>query len=178
MNRPQAIIIIGNIASGKTTLAEAIARELPDFAIVCLDDIRADLMDNYPDMNSVVRERNAEAIALKSIDQNRQVIFESTGTSQFYHRAMNRIREKFQTFTIKLHADPKICIKRFEERKKNGKHQIPPGWHKVNTQIDSQIFQINDLLKDRNADFMLTSVVLEPMMISTAAIKAYSKFIS
>jgi predicted kinase len=178
MNRPQAIIIIGNIASGKTTLARRIQSHLPDFQYICLDDIRLEQVEANPDINSVVMERESQKKAFEKIDQNRFIVYESTGASQFYHKALNRIKDQYQCFTIKILSNPKQCIKRFHQRKEDGKIQIKPGWFKVNASIDSQIFRIHDLLVERDSDFSITTDKLNPEEISAAALMAYANFIS
>jgi shikimate kinase len=164
MDRPQAIIIIGNIASGKTTLARLISAELPDYQYICLDDIRVNMMELAPDMNSIVRERISEDIVLKKINESRYIIYESTGASQFYNRAMLRIREKFEVFTVKLEANMDTCYGRFEDRKKNGQFQVPPGLGS-RMDIKSQIHRLQGIIRDMPCDFFASSEYRSPLYI-------------
>lgn len=170
MNKPQAIVIIGNIASGKTTLAKKLVEQLPDFTYVCLDDIRVGIADTNPDINPVSRDRQAEAQAMKMMDQHRYVIFESTGANLFYHRAILRMRDKFQVFTVKLMADTETLYERYLGRPQ---FQLQPA-HAKATPMRDLIERQQNVIKGIYADYTLSTIETHPRNILLSVMTAYA----
>lgn len=175
MNKPQAIVIIGNIASGKTTLAKKLIEQLPDFAYICLDQLRISVTESLPslDINPVTRDRTAERIAMGMIDQKRYIIFESTGASQFYHRAIFRMRDKFQVFTVKLMADTDTLYARYLERRERGQFQLQPA-HTGSLPMRDLIERQQNVIKGIYADYTLSTIETHPRNILLSVMTAYA----
>lgn len=90
----KAIIIFGNIASGKTTLGKLIAEKHPEFQRVCMDEIRLQIA---PKGEAFTHKMEAEAqqIALDLIALHSNIIFETTGASDFSKKAVQAIESGF-----------------------------------------------------------------------------------
>jgi len=127
----QAIIITGNVASGKSTVAHKLIGLLPDYQYVCLDDSRMQLYlrDATKSLDDIHNEAVRDVIEKISILS--KIIFESCGTSQFYGIIENILQSRqMPMHYFHLTAPVEECIKRKTVRQMH-KKQIPPPYSKL-----------------------------------------------
>lgn len=110
----QAIVIIGNIASGKSTLAQELLLLLPHYSFVSTDDIRRSSGDER------LPECEVLDLTIKVISKCESVIFECTGVGKNYQIIKSFLKSKFKVRVILVECPPDVCLKRFYERKQNG----------------------------------------------------------
>lgn len=123
----QCIFLIGNIASGKTTLAEALSTKIPSFKIVCIDQCRREIgaQNNSVNDSPYQIEKKAKALFLKKVLKYEKVILPMVGGTRFFEFAFIELGLlHFSKLLIKIKCPPSICYKRFEERQQ--KNYLPP----------------------------------------------------
>lgn len=116
-NRMQ-IFIIGNIASGKSTIAKQLSKiyKIKHFSI---DNIRkkvnlaSDIYGEYLSWDTLK----------KIVQTNDSIIIESTGTSKHYESLLSL--SKFSKIIIKVDTSVAQCHKNFLKRSKNSTRSIP-----------------------------------------------------
>lgn len=148
------IIIIGNIASGKSTLAKLLSQSL-SMNIVCVDDKRNQLFQQGL-TSSIKREREAEKLVLEALS-NIDCIYESTGVTQLFKRAYNIISKQKECFVVvKLKCSQEQCFLRYNKRKYDGYFQAPFPFKKGRN-IKESIRYIHWELKNIDFDIELES---------------------
>ncbi len=137
----KAIIIYGNIASGKSTICRQLAQALPDHRHVCLDDHRVKLWEQHPEMGAGHRDLQAQKSCLE--DLHGPVIFETTGVTRFFRKAKEKL-EKSGKNSIYIHLDcpSHICIRRYQARLASGHIQAPFAWG--NYTIEQSIYYFHE----------------------------------
>lgn len=151
-----AIIIIGNIASGKSTLATLIKKNTPWIEIICIDEIRKQIIEEDPNIDGITRERRAERMALEAIHTGDHIIYESTGTSLFYKRALIALKKRYTTYIIKINLPQSICYERHIERLQSNYYTVSPGF-KTKLDIRSMMGEIEFELKTAKQNLTLDS---------------------
>ena len=102
-------ILIGNLGTGKTTLGKAIAEKL-DIPIFSIDEYRI----KYNPKGNFQQEFRSWFNLRNDIQKHDQVIFDSTGTSQWYDVILDKL--KGENVIIKLFCTPDLMKKRISER--------------------------------------------------------------
>lgn len=106
------ILIFGNIASGKTTLALELNRCLPQFQYLAIDNFRRDYGDG-----SMEKDKQAREMFFHSIEENKNQIIEAMGLGDvgaFLAETLGPLPEP--KFIILLKTPLDVCMKRMEQR--------------------------------------------------------------
>jgi len=149
------IVVFGNLASGKSSFCKELLTILPKYKYVCLDEIRVNLFDKFPNKNIFDREALAKEECKNSILNSQFVIYESTGTSQFFNQLKPRIKAHFKSIFIFINCPDYECRFRFERRKQNGYFSIQPAVKKsisISECCTSNQYVYRDMKKDLELD--------------------------
>jgi predicted kinase len=125
----EIIIIVGNMGSGKSTFANALAEQMPGFAYVCLDDNRK---RNFEDLleeryNQFAFESKVAELTTKEIDKHSRVIYETTGATRFFKDVFYDLTvAKHKIYIVKIQCRPSTCLARHKSREKSGHFHIVP----------------------------------------------------
>ena len=111
MNK-RVIIIAGNIASGKTALANEMQKRLKNFTLLSMDAERWAACGE-----GLVREHQAEYALIDKLLQHNRVIYETTAFGKPF-KVMEKLltKEKATLVCIKLDCHPDECLRRYQER--------------------------------------------------------------
>tara|TARA_Y100001970_G_C14192907_1_gene836399 strand:+ start:818 stop:1390 length:573 start_codon:yes stop_codon:yes gene_type:complete len=130
---PKIIIVNGLPASGKTTLANKISKELKIPAIH-KDQIKEDLFDslNLKPSRKLSQELGLKAFKVmferldQSLSQNQSLILEANFKPEFDNQKFKSILSKYPhlLFQINCIADPKILFERFKSRSLENRHPM------------------------------------------------------
>ena len=125
--KKQCLIIVGNIAAGKTAVCRAWLSKSLHYSFVCLDDYRDIAHVFTPPVSAWGNEQMAQKLALNPIsDEEPFLLFETTGTGRFFDRALRQLIVKgYQIRMVHLQCDPDECLKRFHRRSYKG-YILPP----------------------------------------------------
>lgn len=104
------IILIGNICTGKTTLAEQLHAHF-DFPIFSIDDYRRKYNQNADFNGEFAAWTNLRA----DISKAENSIFESSGVSMWYEEILKNLSG--EKIVVKLKADTETILLRYENRK-------------------------------------------------------------
>ncbi|MFY0628693.1 MAG: AAA family ATPase [Reichenbachiella sp.] len=116
MNR-KAIIVIGNMCSGKSTLCKKLLKKREEYQYISLDQVRNQLAMSSDLDSNFMFERACEKECERQIKNSTLLIFESIGTSQFYKRIFRWLKSnKYEIEIIKINVAVRVCIARFENR--------------------------------------------------------------
>ena len=122
MAKKQCLVVVGNIASGKTAVCMLWVYEFKEFCMLSLDNWRFSMTGKM----GYDREQAAQNAALQMIGEDDHIIFETTGTGRFFDRAMRLLIERGYDITmIQLQCDPFACLQRFYNRSTEG-YILPP----------------------------------------------------
>jgi len=135
--------IIGNIASGKSHLAEII-RQKTGYKIYDIDDYRR----RYNKKATSLGERVAWRLFMDDVAEAKDGIITTSGTSQYYELMVARISTS--VLTIKMVTDPSVCCKNHEARKKTG--YTPPPMPFDSKDLKGTIYRLHDILLLANYD--------------------------
>lgn len=128
--KKQAIVVIGNIASGKSTVAQWLV-ERTGYELICIDRVRVDL---YQDgWHGLALEREAERVCMAMV-QSGNYVYESTGTTLFYKRMLRESFAPYEVTGLHVKTAPAICENRFEERKQEH-FQVAPPYGKMSVKM-------------------------------------------
>lgn len=111
------ICIIGNVASGKSTLAGALVKKLPGYALASLDDYRR----KYK-AHTLEREERAQASLIQKIRTTPNLVLECSGTGKWYSHYLVENPNHIQ---IQLHLPVPRCRERHLLRISEG-YKLPP----------------------------------------------------
>jgi len=106
-----ALVLIGNIASGKSSIAQILAKEwnIPHFS---LDDYR----EKQPHSNRIYAENQAKVPFREDLLQAPQLIYEST-YSVFDQANFRELKaRRYALFLVKIHCGLATCRQRFQQR--------------------------------------------------------------
>lgn len=158
----KALVIIGNMCSGKSTLCSNIIKRSATYGYLCVDDIRKDVYVRYNSKDGPEKERICADLLLKRIDGKSNLLYESIGQSKLYKSAIKKLKKLgFKIRIVKLNCSSKACIMRFIERKNMGHLQLRPAYNKLMS--SDEFIKLNESgLKLVCADIVLDSEHLNP----------------
>lgn len=113
------IIVIGNIASGKTTISKMLSKKMKVDHIE-LDEFRR----KHNKKMTQEGEDRAREMFFRAINKKGMQIIELTGSGKVYQELKNELHQK-EKFIIKLECDEKILLKRVKDRLKT-RYVFPP----------------------------------------------------
>jgi len=154
----QSIFLLGNIASGKTSLANSLESKVSSFKVVCINECRRQSSKEYPNNEGTPHqiERYARTLFLQKIKEHQQVILPMTGGTRFFEFALLELKKiGFNNLLIKIDCPPIICYKRFLERQRKG--YLPPPLPYQTKDIKQLIYRYDDKLKTIHAHHVLSS---------------------
>jgi len=154
------IYITGNIASGKSFLGRKLAARY-GYLYFSIDDLRKKI--------NIASDQAGEDISwnvLKKIAQsNDRIIIESTGVSKHYESLI--AISNYQKFVIRVMADYKTCLYRFENRTEivplPYKFDFKKSWERNEMLLKNVNFHLKCGSGDDNCLFFLDRV-LKPVM--------------
>jgi shikimate kinase len=165
MDKPKvAIIIYGNIASGKSTVALLLSKFLPQFKCICPDDIRLETSLN----GSIMSENDVYSAVVKEISQHTELILESTGAGTFFKHYLRLLSATdFKVIRVYLKCSGTVCFKRYQNRINTSATLVPMA-HPANIRtsietIESKISGLNYDLQF-NTDSVDTLEVVNKIM--------------
>jgi len=130
---PKIIIVNGLPASGKTTLASKISKEL-EIPAIYKDQIKEDLFDslNLEPSRDLSKKLGLKAFKVmfenldKKLSQNQSLILEANFKPEFDNQNFQNILCKYphHLFQINCIADPKILFERFKSRSLKKRHPV------------------------------------------------------
>jgi shikimate kinase len=123
----EMIIVIGNMASGKSTTSQLLAEKLSDYRYVCQDDFRNSKADRYLEIDNRIFEDEIAEETINALNSHRKIIYESTGGTRFFKDQFYRfLQEDRKLFIVRIKCRPSTCLSRFEHRKSGGKNHLIP----------------------------------------------------
>jgi shikimate kinase len=140
------IMIIGNMASGKTTLGLALQDSLPGYKFINIDDYRR----KYNIFFTPEGEDNAQRHFIEDLRKIKNVIAECTGTGKWYPYYFCHD----QHLTIMHKSNVSTCKKRHAERTKKG-YQLPPIPRTWNMEFNSSLDWMHGHLKGIRNDIVI-----------------------
>lgn len=105
------ILVIGNLASGKSTLCQKIASE-HNIKHLSLDECRKNAALKYAHPNQVESAAQKE---LRLLLNQESFVLESTATGHFWSEILNQYQKSFDAI-IRMEADFSTCKRRFGNR--------------------------------------------------------------
>ncbi|PXX96912.1 hypothetical protein DF185_19930 [Marinifilum breve] len=124
------ILVIGNVAAGKSTLSKVLAERL-NCVVVCLDDSRVEVVEQGLGNGRGHADRLAQELCLRKLTAEDLVIFESTGVTRFYSKAIKElVRQDYKITKVMLMCDQETCWDRYKKRKASGHFQAPFAYAK------------------------------------------------
>jgi adenylate kinase family enzyme len=132
-----SLLIYGNIASGKSTIARSLADQLNGYRYVCLDDTRKELWIEQPDLGAGQRDLIAQDRCLEKL--HGRVVFENTAVTRFFKRAKEKLRDQELVY-IYLYCPVATCLRRYNARLAGGKIQAPFAWGKYSIEQSMYYF--------------------------------------
>ncbi len=152
INQP-TIVLTGNIASGKSTLAKGLLAKLPGWQYACVDRLRVEMAKEGN--TGLQAEHRAATVMQDLITANAPVLYESSGATQLYRRlnAMVRGYRKGPVVRIRTTCDHATAMQRFHARKTAGHRQMAPAFPGA-LPIAECWYRFEDLLREP-ADLVL-----------------------
>lgn len=129
--------IIGNIASGKSTLADII-RQKTGHPIYDIDDYRR----RYNKKGTELGERLSWQLFIDDVAVLKDGIVTTSGTSKYYPLMVTRMTAP--CLTIFVNTDPAKCWKQHEARIKKG-YELPPMPFESKS-MKNTIYRLHDIL--------------------------------
>jgi predicted ABC-type ATPase len=114
----KAIIITGNVASGKTTLAKEWVKGNPEYEHLCMDDIRMRIAERngFPAF-SYQMENEAKEVIADLLQLHQHVVFETTGFGKFNEKMITLIENTFENvYRFHINVDLKEVQIRLMDR--------------------------------------------------------------
>lgn len=156
-----ALVIFGNVASGKSTFCKTILTMLPGYNYVCIDDIRKKWYHKHPEMEGFAREKKCEDECIDQILASRLLVWETSAASLLYKRMKLRVKVSFKTFYVYINCPRHECLHRFDRRKKAGHKLYLPNFRKK-LSISELINHFHWIQVDLRRDLELDSDTLTP----------------
>lgn len=123
------IILTGNIASGKSTLARGIHAAWPALNYACVDHVRVTLKARYPTREEAYTlEHEAARILMVQVMDPSPLLYESSGATRLYAKASASIRgyRRGPRVSIRTTCGHRLAMERYEARKAAGHKQVAP----------------------------------------------------
>lgn len=151
------IIVFGNIASGKSSFARALAQELEGFKYICFDQVRIDIYLENHLKRSIEREEMAKKRCRNLLLNNKLVVFETLAVSDYYNKILPELKQKFNKLIfVKVDCSAFTCKRRYFKRNMDGYFCIAPPFNQK-LSIDEYIDQTDREQKKLNYDIALNS---------------------
>jgi hypothetical protein len=152
-----SITIIGNIASGKSTLARGIHAAWPQLNYACVDTVRVALRDRFPKREQAYALEHAAAeILMKQVMEASPLLYESSGATRLYAKASAHIRayRKGAATTIRTRCGQALAMRRHTARKAAGHKQVPPPFRGA-LAIPDCWYRFEDMLRGPVVDLVI-----------------------
>ena len=88
------IIIYGNIAAGKSTVAKALSKHLKDYRICNLDEYRIYVEDHLRFNNLIDRDHKAEYLCRKAMIESDKIIYETTAVTKYFELMKRELKAR------------------------------------------------------------------------------------
>jgi broad-specificity NMP kinase len=151
------IILAGNIASGKTSVARAIQYHAPKFHLVGIDEYRAEGRS----------EEQARLMLLQAFGKYDDIIYETTTANKTHDTVMAHLHSSSKYFVrIRLGARMTTCLSRKKDRKEKAYFE----WD--NLEVDTSMIWIADHLRVFHAEQYYDTENLSPSVIAHSILKA------
>lgn len=152
------IAIIGNLASGKSTLAKLIHQQLDHYTYLSIDEFRVRFQ-----AHTKRGEANAwQALAIAA-HKSENIIFESSGTANHFPEVIEKFKKKGgKVLVVQLECSVHECLIRRRQQLKSG--YIPPPFP-YKTNIATSISVIHTRLASAKADLIFNSETHTPEQI-------------
>ena len=155
-----ALIIYGNIASGKSTVCKYLAELLPDYNHVCLDDDRLKLWEEQPHLGAGQRDMKAQERCLTRLEGN--LIYETTAVTRFYERSARKLKSQgYEFHFVHLFCPVSKCLERYNQRVQSGKIQAPFAWGKYT--IEESMYYFAGMQEELPANFRINTTRVRPL---------------
>jgi len=109
------VLIIGNIASGKSTLITSLRVKFPNWGVAAIDDFRVEYSDG-----TITGECLARSYFYKAINNTDSQFIECVGIGEVFrevHRYLGQCNAPILVVVVKCKL--KICVERLQQRKSN-----------------------------------------------------------
>lgn len=127
----EVIIILGNMASGKSSAAKLLAEKLPEFTYVCQDDFRNAQTERYLEVDNRIFEEEIAQQTKHALERYPKIIYESTGATRFFREAYySFLVQQRKIFVVRLNCSDAVCYRRFLKRRQEGKNHLVPIFNK------------------------------------------------
>jgi len=148
-----AIVVTGNIASGKSTLCAGLVRTLPGYTYACVDRIRVQLASQGH--TGMLAEHAAAAKLMDLVQGAWPLLYESSGSTQLYRRAIRHIRgyRRGPVVTIRTTCTRATAMHRFRSRKASGHKQMAPSFPGA-LPVEECWYRFEDMLRG-NVDLLI-----------------------
>lgn len=151
------IVIIGNIASGKSTLAKGIHAAWPALNYACVDHVRVVLRPRFPEREQAYAlEHAAGEILMKQVMEASPLLYESSGATRLFAKASAHIRayRRGPCITIRTTCGHALAMRRHAARKAAGHQQVAPPFRGA-LPIPECWYRFEDMLRGPVADLVI-----------------------
>ena len=138
------LVIIGNIASGKSTLINTVKERVRGFVFYSIDQYRSQYKAIDP-----TTDKRAWDLLIKDVSNTERAIVECSGTSKYFDTLINSFSGK--VVVIKIECSVKTCIQREKLRIQHG--YIKPLFSSYD--IEESIRYIDGKLNDIYSDYSI-----------------------
>lgn len=151
------IIVFGNIASGKSGFARALAQELDGFEYICFDQVRIDIYLENHLKRSIEREEMAKKKCRNFLLSNKLVVFETLAISDYYKKILPELKQNFNKLIfVKVDCSAFTCKRRYYKRNMDGYFSIAPPFNQK-LSIEEYIDKTEREQKILESDIVLNS---------------------
>ena len=145
------IFIVGNMASGKSSISKELTKKLKGFKHLELDEFRKKHNPN----RTLAGDNKAQMELVEAIKNNKNVIVESTGTGRWYdqyfrHDKHNKIQ------VVLLDSTLTLCRERQKKRLSEG-YEMPPIPSSWSLTFESSLKWMQDKLKYIKKDLKISA---------------------
>ena len=117
-----AFVVFGNIASGKSSVAQSLVESLPSFKVVCADNIRVESALG----GTIMSEDVIASKVMEEIHQHTHIILECTGGGTYFKHYVRLLHATgFTIIRISLKCSGLVCYKRYQDRINNTAAMVP-----------------------------------------------------
>ena len=146
------VLLMGNLASGKSSLIEAVKPDLKD-SVNCLG------IDEYRTLyeaHTYENETKAWTSLMSDVSESENVLLETSGTSKW----IKEIKASWTGLIISVHlkTPEHVCANRFSDRRKSGYKSPPMPFFKP---FDKAIKDIGSLLMFENSEYTIDGTLPE-----------------
>ena len=152
MKQKTIYVLIGMKGSGKTLIGTLMDQHF-DIKFLRVEDwaklIKGDR--NLDDENYIQEVfENIEKGIRRTLQRSNQVVFESTGLTNYFKQMIYRLGEDHNLITIKIEADKQLCLQRIRSRDQSIHIQI----------TDEQVNRINQMVleQDLKCDYRIVNM--------------------